>query len=418
MAMIACVVVLGLTRPVSAQEQLDAEPVTLEELLEYAHEHAPALRVAKKHRAFADAARSGASMVSPYNPEVEGEVGVGLGDPSGVARVEATLRQRIEIAGQRGLRIEAAARYQDVLKARVAAAEWTLHEQVHALFRLGLIDSQRVDVERQIHEFTEELLHVAQERYEAGEEPRTSVIVTRAERARARQRLVQRRVELIQTLRSLAEASGWEKEQPPLPRGELPETRDLPPTGKLVERAWSHDPQIVVLERQREAAEARAMLARREVWPDPIFGVGYEREEMLADGNDILRFVIGLPLPLWNRNQGNVARADAEVGVLNEELARRKTELRNRVRRKAAAVSGAAEQLRIFEEEVLPSFAEQLELLQEGFRLGEMDLLDVMTARDRLLDAQREALDARQRYTVAVSELEALLGVPIWEDHQ
>jgi cobalt-zinc-cadmium efflux system outer membrane protein len=411
------IVAMFVALPVAAEEgDLQAQPVTLDELLEFAHQNAPALRVSAERRKLGDAALAGATRVSVHNPELEGELGVGLDAEE--TRFEATILQRIEIAGQRGLRVKAARRQQDVLGARYAAAEWTLHEQVHALFRLGLIDRRRVEVERQIHEFTEELLRVARERYEAGEEPRTSVIVTRAERARARQRLVQRRLELVQTLRALAEVSGWNADRPPLPQGNLLATRALPPTERLVERAWSNDPQSVVLEREKDAEAAGLALARRLAWPDPVLGVGWEQEGAGTDTHNILRFVVGVPLPLWNRNQGEVARSHARIGVLGEQLAARKVELRNRVRRKAAAVEGAARQLKIFEEEVLPSFAEQLGLLQDGFRLGEMDLLDVMTARDRLLEAQREALDARQRYVEAVSQLEALLGVAIWEDHQ
>lgn len=418
-----CALLFVLTLPTSVFAQprkvaVDATPVTLDEILEYAHDNAPMLRVARERQTLGDAARRGASIASPYNPELEGELGVGLDDVA-VSRFEATLRQRVEIAGQRGLRVEVADREKKSLEAQVDAEEWNLHERVHALFRLGLVDSRRVEVELQIHEFTEELLRVARERYEAGEEPRTSVIVTRAERAKAHQRLVQRRVELIETLRALAEATGWEQERPPLPTGTLPRTRELPATKELVERAWAHDPRSVILQRQRDTAASRLALEKRDAWPDPIFGIGWERGGMNgAQIENTLRFIVGLPIPLWNRNQGERAGAQAEIAVLDERLARRKTQLRNRVRRQAAAVDGAAEQLRIFEEEVLPSFAEQLALLQEGFRLGEMDLLDVMNARDRLLDAQREALDARQRYIVSVSELEALLGVSIWEDHQ
>jgi outer membrane protein TolC len=65
----------------------------------------------------------------------------------------------------------------------------------------------------------------------------------------------------------------------------------------------------------------------------------------------------------------------------------------------------------------LPALETQLEMLQTGFKLGEMDLLDVMNARDRLLEVQRQSLDVFEEYVNAASRLEELLGISIAADN-
>lgn len=394
------------------------ESNTLTQLLEYAEDNAPALREARKRVEVGDAAIEGARKFQPFNPELEGEMNLGLTD-AGLKKTEVVFKQRFEIAGERGLRIESARKRKKILKSQLARAEWDVHERVHGLYRTGLVDRERIEIEREILEFTRELVTIARTRFESGEEPKTSLVVARAEVATARQRLVEAWLGYIRTLRDLGETIGWEKDDPPQPTGELHEAKATPEDEELVEKALEYDPQLKLLHAHLERQRAKLTLDRRGVQPNPIVGVGWEGENF--DGDTVghsIKLVVGLPLPIWNRNQGKIAADQARIRVIREKIANRKKTLKTRVRKQAAAVQSAYEQTRIYEEEVLPALETQLELLREGFKLGEMNLLDVMSARDRLLAVQRQHLDALEEYFVAVSELEKLLGTSIWESEE
>jgi cobalt-zinc-cadmium efflux system outer membrane protein len=397
----------------SAQEtsaQDVGAPRTLEQLYDYALQNAPELLEARERVGLGQAAVEGATRFQQHNPEIEGEVGVGLGEGE-VSKLEVKLKQRLEVAGERGLRVDAARLQKQALEAQADQAEWQVLQQVRRLYRTGLLDRQRVDIEQQSLEFTQELLDIAEQRFEAGEEARTSVIVSKAERAKARQRLAQARIAYLRTLRTLGANVGWQEDSPPQPTGEL----DAPtrPASKeaLLELAFANDPQLTVLDSQLQQARAELALAEREVWPDPIVGIGYERESAGAGAAEHkLLFVLGASLPVWNQNQGEVAEATARINVFRQAVESRKRVLESLVLEQNEAVESAYEQARIYEEEVLPALETQLELLQEGFRLGELSLLDVMNARDRLLEVQRQHLSALNQYYTAVSELERLLG--------
>lgn len=391
------------------------QPKSLTELLDFAAENAPDIQRARERIGLGDAAIEGAERISQFNPELEGQFGVGL-DEVGLSNAEVVLKQRFEIAGERGLRIAAAEERKRALSAELAQASWDVHQKVHRLYRLGLVDQERIEVEREILEFTQQLFRIAQARYEAGEEPRTSVIVAKAEMATARQRVVQTWFDYVRTLRDLGATLGWSDDAPPQPLGDLDEARPVPTKAALLNRAYEKDPQLAVLKARRQQAHAELALEERKVWPNPMLGLGWEGENLGAnDLENTLRLVIGIPLPLWDRNQGEIAASQTRSKIFLQAIANRKEVLKSLVFKQAEGARSAYTQAQIYEQEVLPALEEQLEMLQEGFRLGELSLLDVMNARDRLLAVQRQYLDALGEYFVAISQLEELLGASIWE---
>lgn len=386
---------------------------TLDELLEYADERGPEIRGAEAERELGEAERTGAAIFQPSNPELESEVGIepGAGE---VRKLEATLKQRLEIAGERGSRLEAARRREETLEARSDRAHWSVRRRVRRLYRLGQIDRERVELEREILSFTDRLSEIAGDRVDAGEEGRAALLVGRAERAGARQRLVEAWRGYVRTLGSLGATIGWEASEPPQPSGSLPEPRDIPPENELLERAIESDRKLRLLRARLEEVRAQEKVARREGWPNPMLGIGVERERIgTPNVSNKLRFLVGLPLPLWERNQGEVALAEARERIVRQRIENRKRVLHNRITERRQEAAAAHRQAVIFEEEALPAIEEQFELLQEGFELGEMDVLEVMDARDRLLEARRNHLDALAEYVRATNDLEGLLGAPL-----
>src|SRR5439155_1389135 len=74
-------------------------------------------------------------------------------------------------------------------------------------------------------------------------------------------------------------------------------------------------PDLEAAERAREAAEAALRLARAERWPNPTLGVQYTHSEFQVSGDlaDQVGTSVSVPLPVFNRNQGEIERAEAEA---------------------------------------------------------------------------------------------------------
>jgi cobalt-zinc-cadmium efflux system outer membrane protein len=160
-------------------------------------------------------------------------------------------------------------------------------------------------------------------------------------------------------------------------------------------------------------AESRARLEAREAWPEPVVGLAYGREGESEAGVDVWLATLSLPIPLWDANRGDRARAGAELEVAWAEEAALHRQWTARLGRAALAVDMAAERVAIFGADVLPVVEQNLALIQRAYELGELDIHAVSQTRERLLDSQIRALDARADYVRALAELEALLGTEV-----
>jgi cobalt-zinc-cadmium efflux system outer membrane protein len=167
-----------------------------------------------------------------------------------------------------------------------------------------------------------------------------------------------------------------------------------------------------------EEAEARVRLENREAWPEPSLGVTYTRESLpnVRIHEHIIQGTIVMPIPFSQRNQQGRAHARADLAVRQAEQQAFGQALRARLTRAAMAVDADANRIAAYGTEILPAFEGNLSLLRRAFELGEVDLLQVLVARERLLRIQQDALTAHQDYYRDVAALEAEVGTEVWPD--
>jgi cobalt-zinc-cadmium efflux system outer membrane protein len=390
--------------------------VSLHQVLAWAAEHAPAVRVAGARVGLATAAEARATPLFRSNPFIHFGAGRRSEDGQSGSKVDAFLLQPMEVAGERRLRLDVAEQTKNRLEAEREATRWRVHRQVHQAFHEALLARERVQLARRVREFQERLLEYTQRRFEEGDVGQLPVRLTQGETAEARQN----EIAMAQAYRSarlrLARVAGWPAGTPPVPAGALDEPRSAPPVEHLVELAQGQHPALRARDARVREARAQVELADREAWPEPMLGVAYGRE---AIGDQAEQSVLGLlrvRLPVWRRNQGDRAQARAALDIARSERNAVRFDLRARLARAAAEVDAAAERIRVYGEQVLPNFEENLAMLRRGLELGEFDILKVSLARERFLRIQRRALDAYGAYFDAVAELEAQVGSELWRD--
>jgi outer membrane protein TolC len=183
-----------------------------------------------------------------------------------------------------------------------------------------------------------------------------------------------------------------------------------------------------------EQSQARKRLAAREAIPNLSVGVFAERQALgvlSAPGapsgatlyeSPRIGLAIGVPFPLWNRNQGVVAERQAQVA--QAAFAQRATELdvRTEVTDAYRAYRSATEEARTFEQDVLQPARENQQLLEKAFRAGKVGLPTLVLLRNQLLDAelgyvdailaQRRALVALQAATASFAPADLELPAP------
>jgi cobalt-zinc-cadmium efflux system outer membrane protein len=131
-----------------------------------------------------------------------------------------------------------------------------------------------------------------------------------------------------------------------------------------------------------DAAEADVKLQRANGVPDPELFAGYKRDV----GTNTAYAALQIPLPLRNRNQGEIARAEVHVRIARASLEETQLAVRADIE---AAEENYQRELEIVRDTLPEMRAEAKQNLQietEAYRLGGVDLL-------RYLDAERTDLD-------------------------
>ncbi|HEX2732880.1 MAG TPA: TolC family protein [Polyangiaceae bacterium] len=392
--------------------------VSLATILAFADQHSPVLRVARSTRSRAEAARVAASVTTPSNPELTIAAGPRLVNAGTGVELELMLMQQVQIAGERGLRVAASDSLAKLTDAEIEQVRWTVHCEVHAAFHRTLVEQERARLAGAVVGFQEEVLRVVERQIAAGETAPLSLRLAQAEVAQARQVLVAAEQAFTASRIRLAELAGWSVASPPLPTSGVDSPRDPPALERLSQVAREHLPSLRTGAARIEEATSRVTLADRESWPRPALGVQYRREDNreLGGTSNLVMGVLSLPIPSFQLNQGERARARAEVNVARAELDASEQLLDGQIAEARSEVVAAAARTRAYGTEILPRFSENLTLLRRSFELGEIDILALSTGRERFLRIQSDALSAQQDYFVALSGLERVVGVDLWRD--
>ncbi|MGH7447561.1 MAG: TolC family protein, partial [Longimicrobiales bacterium] len=162
-------------------------------------------------------------------------------------------------------------------------------------------------------------------------------------------------------------------------------------------------------------ASRMASLANRSSIPNPTVGVLAEQED--ATGQTQLGFVIGLPVPLWNRNRGETAARQADVARAEFELIAAETRIRNEVAAATKTYAFSVDELEILESAVLTPARDNQRLLEIAYREGKSDLPTILLLRNQLLEAELDYLDAWLAARTALANLEAAIAAPLQTDN-
>ncbi|MBA4067788.1 MAG: hypothetical protein C0501_29640 [Isosphaera sp.] len=160
----------------------------------------------------------------------------------------------------------------------------------------------------------------------------------------------------------------------------------------------------------------RAQAAVRRAEADPIPNVtltsGYVRQNQ--NRSDDWLIGVSLPVPVWNRNQGNIRAAKAEVGMAVQEVGRVENDLAERVAAALRAYSAALKLAEQYRTELLPRAEETYKLSLEAFKGGQFEYLRVIQAQRAFAEARLEYNRALGEAWRAAAELSALLLEEWW----
>lgn len=398
------------SRDLTANEQSIARrKIKLDEVVEHAREQAGRALLSEAEIQRGAAAEAAAQPLLPGNPNLQVLLG-GRRNPNGSNwEGQFQLNQPIAIAGQRRFRRAAATRQREALEQQYARFQWEAEVETRTAFHLALLAQRRVDSAVTTAHFLEQVVAITRALVETGEESPLRLRLAEAELAQAHAALKDAQYQYRAACNRLSLTSGWAVDELLEPDGELP----LPKIDRIQtpEGLLADHPLTRALQSQVRAAEAARQSARRDAWPHISLGAYYATEqEPLAVRSHIALGVLTMSLPAWRRNQGGIARAEAELTIAERELFVVHRALTRELQRTADALVTASSRLRTYSDELLPRFEENLELVRRAFELGEIDVLEVFVARERFVDLQKQALDVYDDFIRAVRDYELAAG--------
>ena len=164
----------------------------------------------------------------------------------------------------------------------------------------------------------------------------------------------------------------------------------------ILERGGKRQYRTEVAEKARAAAEIRLQIAQGTV--DYTLGAEYQRQQSVqADGNQFGVF-FSVPTPVFDRNQGEIARARRREQVqIDIKLRALKAEIRNELQNAYQRYVTADRVLRSISNDMIERARQVREMTESAYRHGRASFLE-------FVDAQRIFNDTRQYYNKARAE--------------
>lgn len=378
-----------------------AGPLSLEAAVDLALRANPALAAASREVAAAEGAVRQAGLLP--NPELAAQVE----DTRRQTRTASLLlNQPIELGGKRAARVRAAEAAREVAALDLAATRAEIRAGVIGAFFDVLIAQERARLAGQSVALARRATAAAAKRVAAGQ-------VSPVEETRARVAEAGVAVESAQAVSALRAARSrlaafWGNPAPHFERAEG-ETA-LPDTAPFVDLADRLDAAPGLRRAAAEVARRRAVveLERARRIPDLTVSVGVQRDEELGRNQAIVG--VAMPLPLFDRNQGNLAAALAREDQARDELAATRIRLASEAAQAFERLDAARWEAETLAREALPGADQALAAATKGFELGKFDFLVVLDAQRTLFQARSQYLRALAEAHRARAELDRILG--------
>ena len=163
----------------------------------------------------------------------------------------------------------------------------------------------------------------------------------------------------------------------------------------------------------RDAGRANVDVARSQRFADPTVSVFREQDYLAGSRRDYNGVMLGVQIPLWNRNNGGVARAAAEVEKAEALLAAQRRDLESRLYQSRLHLGHLIEQAEHYRTRLLEPARRLLDLTRKGFATGEQNGLALVDASNTYFDTQARYLELLHDAWLEAAELRLAAGISL-----
>jgi cobalt-zinc-cadmium efflux system outer membrane protein len=390
-----------------------AAPLSLPQALTLAEEFHPQLRAGL---AQIEAARAGMITARAYpNPELGGLAGGQTfrvpGNVSGLVYSFA-LVQPLELGPLRPSRIELAERGQESSEYALAGTRLAILSAVRRSFYQALRKRSEIGLLAENLRVVEDLRHRIQVRVDVGEVGRLELIRAEAEVVAARTAANSAQLQYVTALSQLRAAVAAPLDANLEIEGDVAPATTVPTLDALRQEVLDRHPLLALARSEVRRAEARLTYETALRIPQPSVRAEVDR----PPDTPTYRLGIEFPLPLWNRREGPIAEASAQLRQAQALAQSREVEILASLESAYGRYQTARQQLAAFEQGLLREGEEALRAAQTAYQLGERGILEVLDAQRVLRTVSLDFLNARFDHQAARVDLDELRAIHLRKD--
>lgn len=164
----------------------------------------------------------------------------------------------------------------------------------------------------------------------------------------------------------------------------------------FVANAKGFSVEVALLEAERDLAAAREKLQRALAIPTPAIRFGVRRFNETDDTGVVAGITI--PIPLFDTNEGNIRRAEAEKRAAELELVNARRAVAREFERLRGRLVASANEAKRIQADVIPRAQEAVRLVRDGLERGGFSYLEYVEAQRTLNDARLRRLEALRSF--------------------
>ena len=344
----------------------------------------------------------------PFNPSV-GFESQQIGSGGRAEQDGVFVGQEFVRGGKLGLNRQVAAQLWARREQELAAQQQRVLTDVRISYYQVLIAERQEKLTVELRDIAAESVKVAEALLKGKEVGRVDIVQAQLELGNAEiltQNAKNRYAAAWRTLATVIGNSNW----PPQPlAGDVDESRPEHNWEASRQRLLSMSPEIAAA--MTDIERARWALERAYVEKVPnvtVQGLVNWRDEGIG-GRPDGALSVGVPLPLWNRNQGGVIQAQGQVAAAERALDQLELSLENRLAPVFERYASALNQVNTYRSQLLPAAQQSLDLARRLYQAGETPYLNLLTAQRSYSQTNVNYLESLRELRSADAEIEGLL---------
>jgi cobalt-zinc-cadmium efflux system outer membrane protein len=315
--------------------------------------------------------------------------------------------QELPYPGKRGLRASIAQHEVAISGAEKNSIVWNVLTRLKLAYFQLAASQNIISVLAKNQQVLDQIEQGAEARYRVGEGMQQDVLRAQLERTKLLNELSMQRRESAQAQVVLKALLNRPAESPDLVPESLP-IRRIPASDALIAKLREKNPEVQVSAEQVSQGRTAVELAKREKKPD--FGVQYMWQHTADNFRDYYMGTFSIKLPNRSRVRAAEGEAEAKVAQAEAEKESRLRQMESDLGEQLAIVQTADQQLKVYEEGLIPQSEAALNAGLVGYRTGKQEYQGLLASFSDTLQLSIDRERTLAEHEAAIARIEGLIG--------